>query len=62
MKDEVNMKAAVKPHIERVVMPDGTVRLLGVAAAARESDRTKKDYKQTLESVADGLNEVFGVW
>lgn len=25
------MKAAVKPHIERVVMPDGTVRLLGVA-------------------------------
>ena len=29
--------------------------------AARESDRTKKDYKQTLESVADGLNEVFGV-
>lgn len=30
--------------------------------AARESDRTRKDYKQMLESVADGLNEVFGVW
>ena len=41
-------KKAARPHIERVVMPDGTVRLLGVAAAARYLGRTQQAVSQYI--------------
>ena len=33
--DDMQAKSAAKPHVARVVLPDGTVRLVGVSAAAR---------------------------
>lgn len=41
-------KKAARPHIERVRMPDGTVRLLGVTAAARYLGRTQQAVSQYI--------------
>jgi predicted transcriptional regulator len=44
--NETEKKA--RPHIERVRMPDGTVRLLGVTAAARYLGRTQQAVSQYI--------------